>query len=198
MSSIAFQLTGNAHGRLGNRSGIGSAPQGVYPCAGTDQWIALEITNDHEWDELCGVVGRPSGIGEQSAGLASQSDRWTHHDALDDWLTSVTTTWDTGELTERLVRAGVPASVVISPPQVIENPQLRHRGLFETEDHPVTGRHNVPGLPFTMAGVDAWIRSPAPLLGEHNDEVLGDLGLDATERDALRAIGIIGEELVGS
>jgi crotonobetainyl-CoA:carnitine CoA-transferase CaiB-like acyl-CoA transferase len=201
MSSISFQLTGNAHGRLGNRSAIGSAPQGVYPCAGTDQWMALEVTNDDEWDKLCRVLGEPSLTGEDGgrfAGLATRSDRSLHHDALDRWLESVTTQWDAGELTERLVRAGVPASVVISPPQVIENPQLRHRGLFETEDHPVTGRHNLPGLPFAMSGVGSWVRSPAPLLGEHNDEVLGDLGLDAEERETLRRIGIIGEELVGT
>jgi crotonobetainyl-CoA:carnitine CoA-transferase CaiB-like acyl-CoA transferase len=202
MSSITLQLAGNSHGRLGNRSAIGSAPQGVYPCAGTDQWMALEVTNDDQWKELCGVVGSPSLLdqnGEQSApALVTQSDRSAHHDALDHWLESITREWDAGELAERLVRAGIPASVVISPPQVIENPQLRHRGLFETEDHPVTGRHNVPGLPFSMSGVRSWVRSPAPLLGEHNDEVLGELGVEAAERAILRDLGIIGEELVGT
>jgi crotonobetainyl-CoA:carnitine CoA-transferase CaiB-like acyl-CoA transferase len=56
----------------------------------------------------------------------------------------------------------------------------------------------VPGLPFTMSGVDSWVRSPAPLLGEHNDEVLGELGLDDPARETLRHIGIIGEELAGA
>jgi len=199
MSSIAFQLSGNVSGRLGNRSGIGSAPQGVYPCAGTDQWIAVEVTDDEQWDDLCRVIGKPPPIdGAEGASLATRPDRFRHHDALDRWLEAVTMQWDAGELAERLVAAGVPASVVISPAQVIENPQIRHRGLFETEDHPVTGRHNVPGLPFTMSGVGSWVRTPAPLLGEHNDEVLSELGVDAPQRETLRRIGIIGEELVGT
>jgi crotonobetainyl-CoA:carnitine CoA-transferase CaiB-like acyl-CoA transferase len=88
--------------------------------------------------------------------------------------------------------------VVISPPQVIDNPQLAHRGLFETEDHPVTGRTRMPGLPFTMSGVARWVRTPAPLLGEHNEEVLAELGVAATERQSLRLAGVIGEALVGS
>jgi crotonobetainyl-CoA:carnitine CoA-transferase CaiB-like acyl-CoA transferase len=201
MSSITFQLAGNAHGRLGNRSGMGSAPQGVYPGAGTDQWIALEVTNDEQWAGLCGVIGTPSLAGENGAelkGLVTRTDRSAQQDALDRWLGTVTTQWEVGELAEKLVGAGVPASVVISPPHVIDNPQLRHRGLFEVEDHPVTGRHHVPGLPFTMSGVDSWVRSPAPLLGEHNDEVLGELGLDDPARETLRHIGIIGEELAGA
>ena len=77
------------------------------------------------------------------------------------------------------------------------NPQVRHRGLFELEEHPVTGTHGVPGLPFSLTGVEKWVRAPSPLLGEHNDEVLGELGLDSDARAALRRLGIIGEELVG-
>jgi crotonobetainyl-CoA:carnitine CoA-transferase CaiB-like acyl-CoA transferase len=48
-----------------------------------------------------------------------------------------------------------------------------------------------------MSGVGSWLRTPSPLLGQHNDEVLGELGIDAEERDALRQLGVIGEELVG-
>jgi crotonobetainyl-CoA:carnitine CoA-transferase CaiB-like acyl-CoA transferase len=56
----------------------------------------------------------------------------------------------------------------------------------------------MPGLPFSLTGVDLWVRAPSPTLGQHNDEVLGELGLDATARDILRRLGIIGEELIGA
>jgi crotonobetainyl-CoA:carnitine CoA-transferase CaiB-like acyl-CoA transferase len=80
--------------------------------------------------------------------------------------------WDGAELVERLVAAGIPAPEVIAPYELADNPQLRHRHLFEPEHHPVTGTHDVPGLPFRFGNVPAWIRRPAPTLGQHDDEVL--------------------------
>ncbi len=198
MSAIAYQLSGAAYGRLGNRSGMGSAPQGVYACAGTDQWVALEVQNDQQWTSLCGIIGDPGGNATAPPRGENASDRAANQDALDQWLAASTVHWDAGDLAERLVQAGVPASVVIKPPLVIENPQIRHRGLFETEDHPVTARHNVPGLPFSLSGVESWIRTSAPVLGQHNDEVLRELGVDEAERARLRALRVIGEELVGT
>jgi crotonobetainyl-CoA:carnitine CoA-transferase CaiB-like acyl-CoA transferase len=202
-ATITHQLTGEVPGRLGNRSATGSVPRGVYPCAGADQWVAVEVENDRQWAQLCGVVGRPPSAGAGHDGLAgadlgSSPARQAHLEELDRWLTAATRGWDAAELTERLAGAGVPAAVVVPPPLVADNPQIRHRRLFETEEHPVTGRQRMPGLPFAMSGVGPWIRTPAPLLGQHNDEVLDDLGLAATERAALRQQGIIGEQLVGA
>jgi crotonobetainyl-CoA:carnitine CoA-transferase CaiB-like acyl-CoA transferase len=88
--------------------------------------------------------------------------------------------------------------VVIAARDALHNPQLRDRGLFETEDHPVTGPHPVPTLPFRFTHVDGWLHAPSPTLGQHNDEVLGDLGVDADEREGLRVNHVIGERLVGT
>jgi crotonobetainyl-CoA:carnitine CoA-transferase CaiB-like acyl-CoA transferase len=198
MSAIAYQLSGAASGRLGNRSGMGSAPQGVYACAGTDQWVALEIQNDDQWTSLCDVLVSPGGSAAAPPRGATTSDRAANEDALDQWLSDSTRHWDAGDLAEQLVSAGVPAAVVITPPLVIQNPQIRHRGLFETEDHPVTARHHLPGLPFSMSGIASWIRTSAPTLGQHNDEVLRELGVDEAERGRLRQLRVIGDELVGA
>ncbi len=198
MSAIAYQLSGAASGRLGNRSGMGSAPQGVYACAGTDQWVALEVQNDDQWTSLCDVLVSPGGSAAAPPHGATTSDRAANEDALDQWLSDSTRHWDAGDLAEQLVSAGVPAAVVITPPLVIQNPQIRHRGLFETEDHPVTARHHLPGLPFSMSGIESWIRTSAPTLGQHNDEVLRELGVDEAERGRLRQLRVIGEELVGA
>ncbi len=198
MSAIAYQLSGTGYGRLGNRSAMGSVPQGVYACAGTDQWVAIEVQNDRQWRSLRDVIAGPSGSDTALPHCGTRSERAANQDALDGWLADSTRHWDAGDLTERLVVAGVPASVVITPPLVIENPQIRHRGLFETEDHPVTARHQLPGLPFSLSGIESWIRTSAPVLGQHNDEVLRELGVDETERERLRQLRVIGEELVGA
>ena len=183
-ATISYQLTGEVTGRLGNRSAEGSIPRGVYPCAASDSWVALEVENDDQWDGLCAVLGCPVGRDDP--------------DALDGWLAAAAQNWDAAELAERLLDAGVPAAVVMAPRELADNPQLGHRGLFEMEHHPVSGTHRMPGLPFSMTGIGSWVRAPSPLLGQHNDEVLGELGLDGAARDALRRLGIIGEELVGA
>jgi crotonobetainyl-CoA:carnitine CoA-transferase CaiB-like acyl-CoA transferase len=192
MSTIGYQLTGAVQGRLGNRSWAGSVPRGVYPCAGANQWLAVEVENDHQWALLCGVIGWPLG-----STLPTMSMRLAQQDALEQWMADVTRSWEVMELVELLTKAGVPAAVVITPSQLGDNVQLSHRGLFEDEEHPVTGRHRVPGLPFTMSGLGHWVRRPSPLLGQHNDEILGELGIHEAERTALRQQGIIGEVLAG-
>ena len=190
---IASQLAGRPPGRVGNRGTGGSAPQGVYPCAVEDAWVAIEVETDDHWARLCEVLGT-EGL-DAAPGFADWTTRRARADELDQWLRVATRAWDARDLAERLAASGVPAAAVIRPPEVADNPQIRHREMFEVEDHPLTGRHRLPGLPFRMDGVPAWVRAPSPLLGEHNDEVLGELGLDPGARADLRARGIIGEDL---
>ena len=204
MATIAHQLSGEARTAPGQpqRDRI-RPPEGCTPAPGPTNGWPSEIENDRQWAQLCAVVGWPSSTGADDheldgADLGSGSARQAHLEALERWLTEATRGWDAGALAELLADAGVPAAVVVPPPLVADNPQVRHRGLFETEEHPVTGRQRLPGLPFAMSGIGSWVRTPAPLLGQHNDEVLGDLGIGATERATLREEGIIGEQLLGA
>jgi crotonobetainyl-CoA:carnitine CoA-transferase CaiB-like acyl-CoA transferase len=71
-----------------------------------------------------------------------------------------------------------------------------HRGLFETEDHPVTGPVAVPVLPFRFGSVDHWLRLAVPTLGQHNREVLGEVA-GAAELADLTERGQIGERVSG-
>ena len=191
---IANQLTGGFGGRNGNRSTIGSAPQGVYRCA-DGGWVALEVEDDDQWRRLGSVLGTPAAI--RAGGLDDRAGRLAHHDALDRWLEQCFTGSRAEDLVGRLVGAGVPAAVVIAPAQLADNPQLRHRGLFELEDHPLTGLHRVPGLPASVGTVGCWLRGPSPMLGQHNDEVLAALGVQEGRRRELAQLGIIGRAPVG-
>ena len=110
--------------------------------------------------------------------------------------------WTSGRRAEEVVTAlsaaGVPAEVVIAARDVVHNPQIVARGLFETEEHPRTGAHPVPTMPFRFGHVAHWLRAPSPTLGQHNDEVLAEIGVDPDERAALRRRSVIGEQLVGT
>lgn len=193
--TIEFDATGKVLQRAGNRGPV-SAPQGVYPCAGNDQWVALAVTTDDEWRSLCSALGNPAWTDEDA--LASGEGRRRFHDQIDKALSAWTLGQDADATARLLVEAGVPAATVVAPRDITLNPQLRSRFLFEIEHHAVTGDHEIPMLPFRYSRVGSWFRSPAPTLGEHNDEVLTDLGLSAAAIGHLREVGIAGERLVGT
>ena len=85
--------------------------------------------------------------------------------------------------------------MVISSRDIVANPQLRARGLFEVEHHEITGEHELPTLPFRYSRVSSWLHSPSPTLGQHNEEVLSEVGLTSDELASLRDSGILGERV---
>jgi crotonobetainyl-CoA:carnitine CoA-transferase CaiB-like acyl-CoA transferase len=99
------------------------------------------------------------------------------------------------ETAARELRAlGVPAAAMVRAFETLDDPQLRARRFFERVDHPVVGPHEYPTWPMRLSGgPHTWWTGPAPLLGQHNDEVLPELGLDAEEVARLRSEGVIGE-----
>jgi crotonobetainyl-CoA:carnitine CoA-transferase CaiB-like acyl-CoA transferase len=185
---IEYESKGSLLIRNGNRSPL-AAPQGVYRCAGDDRWVALSVTTDEQWRSLVEVLGRP-------AWAEGIDDRVAAHDAIDAELGKWFADRDADEAADLLSAAGVAAEAVLPATRILDNPQIRHRRLYEDEDHPVTGTHAIPGLPFRFTHVDRWARRPSPTIGEHNDEVLGEVAT-SEELDQLRAAGVIGEGLKG-
>ena len=82
--------------------------------------------------------------------------------------------------------------VVQSPGEVLDNPQYAARGYFVDLEHPVIGTVRFPGAPFLMGDTPWQVRSPAPTLGQHNSEVLGErLGYSKGDLTLLRAAEVI-------
>src|SRR4029077_11842254 len=111
--TIEFEVFGKILSRRGNR-GHPTATQGIYRCAGDDNWIAVCAHTDAQRNAL--------------SELTSEAD-------LGDWFA----VQDCDAVVDVLASAGIPAAVVVSPSVVTENPQLRHRGFLERLDHPSTG-----------------------------------------------------------
>jgi len=192
---VEYTASGTLLARDGNRGPV-AAPQGLYRGAGEDRWLAIAVATDEQWEALTTVVGSAGAPVAGWSVLTTAEARRAAHDEIDATLAAWVADGDVDALAERLVAAGVPAAAVVVPRDIVHNPQLRHRRLFEVEDHPVAGRHEVPGFPVRFAHVDAWSGRPAPTLGQHNDEVLTELGL-GDRIPVLRELGLIGERVRG-
>jgi CoA:oxalate CoA-transferase len=88
-------------------------------------------------------------------------------------------------------KAGIPCAPLNTTEDLLADAQLADRGYFVQIDHPASGRLTYPGAPFRLMQTPFAIRRPAPLLGQHNAEVLGDLGYDANDLAVLSAAGVI-------
>lgn len=167
--------------RRGNR-GHEFAVQNVYACAGEEQWIAVSVRHNDDWQALKTVLGQPN--------WAAALDYSTESaDTIDTHLAQCFAGRPLNETVETLLAAGIPAAPVVQPPDVIDNPALRARGFFQTVEHPLCGPLPYPRPPMT----GDFVRSPAPLLGQHNGEILGGaMGLNAQELERLESEAVIG------
>jgi crotonobetainyl-CoA:carnitine CoA-transferase CaiB-like acyl-CoA transferase len=208
---IAWGADGVVLGRDGNRSAR-AAPQGVYRCrtrgavAGVADvdgaWLAVTVATDEQWPALAAAIDRPDLAADPA--LAGRNGRRAQHDRLDEALSAWAAGHDLDVATERLAAAGVPAAPARDPRLAARHPQFVARGYHQLVEHPVAGPLPVPTLPFRIHGGDGgdgaapWIRRPAPVFGQHTDEVLTELlGLDAAELAALRADGVIADRPSG-
>ncbi len=169
------------------------APQGCYPCAGVDRWLAISVTSDAQWGALCEVAE----FGEELASL-TLAERVARHPQLDAEISQWTQRNDRDELESLLQRHGIAACAVNDARDLVEHAHLRSRQFFADIEHPDAGRHLFPGLPIKLSATPATYERPAPGLGQHNEEILREmLGLSANDIEELRVAGIISEEPPG-
>ncbi len=196
---IEYSAQGNLLQRDGNR-GPTAAPQNLYRTSELDEfgrpddWVAIAVATDEQWTNLVHTLGDPPWATDE---LTSAIGRRRHHDAIDEQLSRWCGTRTGDEIVQTLWAAGVPVAKVMQPHRVGDLPQLVHRGFYERVDHPVnpTARHST--LPMRIStGPQRFHMTPAPLLGQHNREVLAGLGLGEDEIAELEAQGIIGESPV--
>ena len=197
---VEWSAYGNLMQRDGNRSAL-AAPQGLYPCAGgepgAEKWLALSVATDAQWRALCSVLGDPEWALDPA--LATRAGRREAHDAIDERLCGWTRKRERADIVAELRALGIPASELADPCRLLETvPQFRARGYFEAPEHPVVGAMPLPSLPFRYASIDRWLRTPAPTMGQHNEQVLGGvLGLSPEELRDLEADGVIGTRPAG-
>ena len=155
-------------------------PHNLYRCQGPDRWVAIAVTRRGEWLALCEVIERPDLATD--ATLATEAGRRARQDEIDEAITSWTQKRDDYEAMDRLQQAGVPAGPFLEPSRLFHDPQLRQGGYFTRQRvHDGTWR-DLPGLGWRFEDGPGPHLSPAPVLGQHNDYVFGNLlGLSEAE-----------------
>ena len=188
-----------ANGRLPERLGNGDrqmAPHGCYPCAGLDRWIAIAVATDAEWQALARVLQRPAWL--EDARFSGALARWQHRETLDALVAEATAGWEMRALMQELQAAGVAAGAVLDSKELLFDPHLRERGFYEVvRHHPSAGMPPLPyaSRPWQFSATPPVSPQAAPILGQHNEYVLGELlGLPAAEIARLEREGVIGYE----
>ena len=176
---MEFEATGRALAPMGNYDPT-MAPYGNYPCLGEDRWVSIAVGSDDEWRGLVEAMGKP----DWSAGekFASRYQRHRHRRELDEKLSEWTSSRDAWTITELLQSHGVAAMPVMDAEERLNDRHNRERGLYREIEHPSLGMEPIFNLMWNFSRTPPAIRGHAPLLGQHNREILCDmLGLSASE-----------------
>jgi crotonobetainyl-CoA:carnitine CoA-transferase CaiB-like acyl-CoA transferase len=192
-----YILDWTANGRIAERIGNRHpwlAPQGCYRCAGDDEWCVVSVHDDQEWAALCGVMDQPALADDPR--FATNEVRMQNHDAAD----ALISVWMSGvpklEAMHTLQAAGVRAGAVFNGRDIHIDTHAQVRGMMEKVQFPTArnvGDRFMIGRPWRLSRLSPSIRGPAPMLGEHNRDVIqGLLGYDDGRYGELERSGIIG------
>ena len=200
LAAAIFDYTAN--GRVQERAGNGlpyAAPHNAFKCKplsegssapADEQWIAIACFTDEEWRSLVEAMGGPDWATDPK--LATAAGRKENEPELEQGISAWTADKSPKPLMEELQARGVPAGVVQSAREMLADEHLKSREYYVYLDHPETGRAAYDGPPFKLSKTPGRLRSPAPLLGQHTEQVCKEiLGLSDDEIADLLVAGVL-------
>jgi len=180
-----YLATGERPKREGNRNPA-LTPAEAFPTK--DGWLNVVLLNPDQYTRLCEVIGDPALKAERFATNELRLENYTEFRATMDAALGQATT---AEWVERMEKGQIAAGPIYEFDQVFEDPQVQHLGLVAEFAQPGLGSARVLGFPSRASATPASIRRPAPLIGEHTDEILSELGVASDEVDGLVAAGVV-------
>jgi crotonobetainyl-CoA:carnitine CoA-transferase CaiB-like acyl-CoA transferase len=189
VNNRAAQPSGN---RLPHRAAV---PHGAYPCKGDDRWCVISVFNEKDWQAFCNAIEKSEWITDHR--FSSLTARTQNMDELDDLIGKWTICHEPEKVMAILQNAHIAAGVVQNSRDLMEkDAQMKEYHFFKEMDHPEIGRIAYENVPFTLSDTPGEARWPAPLLGQDNAYVFGEiLGRSEEEINELLKDGIIKPDL---
>jgi CoA:oxalate CoA-transferase len=186
---VSNYLIAGVEPRAWGNDNFTAAPSGTFRTA--DGPLNIAANKQAQFDALLGVLGRPELAADPR--FAGREARKRNRAALTAELEASLAAKGAAEWEAIMNRVGIPAGRVLSVPEALANPQIKHRELLQTfEDAPGVGRAvTVTRAGFKMSSGDPSVGAPPPRLGEHTDELLQGLGYSGAEIAELRSVGAI-------
>jgi len=181
-----YRVAGYRHAQYGNRSVSMKPTADRFRCG--DGWLVLAVLTERQFGSLLRALGRADAIDDPR--FRDWFTRLEHAAVLRELIEGALASGTPREWEQRLTEADVPCAVVTSLPEILEHPQVAHRGFLQqarTPHGPVT----LAGPAFRLAHGNGGIDRPMATPGMHNDEVLAEIGYDAGAIAALREAQVI-------
>jgi crotonobetainyl-CoA:carnitine CoA-transferase CaiB-like acyl-CoA transferase len=170
----AYNITGEVTPRTGNRSQYFS-PSGVWTCR-DGKGIVITCPSNKFFKNLCRAL---EATWDADPRFATIRDRLANEDALEQAIAERCAALDRDDVLARLVAADVLTAPINEIPDVVADPQVRHNQMLASVDHATLGPIHVTAAPLHMHGTPASVRLAPPVLGQHTEEILRELGYDA-------------------
>ena len=180
--------TGKVPAPIGSANRM-SAPYQAVRAA--DRPFVIGAANQKLWRNLCGVIGREDLVDDPR--FLTNVDRLKNRVALIEEVEAALATRPAGEWVAALLAVGVPAAPIHNYAEALASEQAVARQMVVEIEHPAEGTINALGFPVKLSGTPQQVRYPAPLLGQHTDEVLREFGFGPEHVAALRAKGAFAE-----
>jgi len=183
-----YLVEGRVPGRIGNRYEF------IYPYdsfAAEDGWVVIGVGGEEVWKRFCSAMEREDLL-EESA-FRSNRNRVEEHERLHAIVTEWTSKRKVQDLVSHLMRFSVPCAPIYSVDQIVNDPHIaRAREMIVEMDHPLEGKMKVVACPIRFSTMKASVRTTAPLLGQHTEEVLNEiLGISKEEYSTLKDAGAL-------
>ena len=154
-----------------------------------DGFVNVGVANNGLWERFCRALELEELL--EDTRFTDNPKRVAHRKEIASIIDRRMRTLTRSEIVRRLREANVPVGPINGLDEVFADPVVRHLGLIAEVDHPIAGRVRAPGIPVRMSGTPPSVRERPPLLGEHTDGVLADLGYSGDEIAALHRDGAV-------